>query len=241
MPTKLIELLKRFNRKERFHLLNQVVAGGVSLDKDMARELDKKLSLGSLLYDNSDRCFIAMDYHLDWLYAALFLATLKEIDSDEVPRQFFKRECLKALDGAPIVKGNQEDIDLLIGVEREGVVHLIMIEAKGDTAWSTKQMKSKIKKLKAIFGDVGDNFDHVKPHYVLLSPREPQKLKLTLPEWIRNKDAEHEFSWMKLAMFDEKGFWKIQRTKEGPPSKKCPEDGYPNWKIRGVKVPKKEI
>ena len=243
MENKIMKFLKSFNRKERFHLLNQAVAGGLKLDKEIAKEIDEVLSLGSLLrdnHDNSDLCFIAMDYHIDWLYAALFLASLNDMDSETILGQIYHRECIEELDGKPIIQANQEDIDLLIGVESEGVVHLIMIEAKGDTAWSTSQMKSKIKRLKAIFGNAGENFDQVKPYYLLLSPGEPQKLKITLPEWMRSKDVDHGFFWVRLTMSGEKEFWKIQRTKDGSSPYSCPEDGYPNWKIRRVKIPKQE-
>ena len=62
----LIELLESFNRKERFFLISQAV-GEFQLNDDFRRELGKAINV-----DVPHDAFTAMDYHLEWLTAALY-------------------------------------------------------------------------------------------------------------------------------------------------------------------------
>ena len=61
----LIELLESFNRKERYFLIRQAV-GGFKLSDEFRRELGNATGLAI-----PQDAFAAMDYHLDWLTAAL--------------------------------------------------------------------------------------------------------------------------------------------------------------------------
>ena len=50
-----------------------------------------------------------------------------------------------------LVVGNQEDIDLLIAFEKQAKTHLVLVEAKGGTAWGNDQLRSKASRLQHIF------------------------------------------------------------------------------------------
>ena len=64
------------------------------------------------------RNFVGLDYHLDWLVAALTCAAegkwrgIRRNDED-------------------LVHGSQEDVDLLVAFQKDELAHIIMIEAKG--------------------------------------------------------------------------------------------------------------
>ena len=92
----LIEHLRSFNRKERFFLLRHAL--GVStfrLDKAFREALGDEMGL-SIPND----AWVAMDYHLDWLQMAVYLAGKPK------PPGPIRNEGL--------IKANQEDIDLLV-------------------------------------------------------------------------------------------------------------------------------
>ena len=159
----LIEQLKRFNRKERFFLV------GLALDKpDFALGDGFRSSLEHLLPVSIPAdAFVAMDYHLEWLFAA--------VRGAQVGQRYSNAD--------EFVKGNQEDIDLLVAFDEGKKAHLILLEAKGDTAWSNKQMQSKVDRLTAVFN--GADSERVEPHFVFVSRRPPQHLKTGgWPPWI---------------------------------------------------------
>ena len=93
------------------------------------------------------------------------------------------------------VAGNQEDVDLLVAFESDGTVHLVFIEAKGDTAWNNRQLRSKAKRLTEIFGSEISKTATVQPHLVLLSPTASKGIDTRKwPSWMR-RDLD---LWMKL-------------------------------------------
>ncbi len=159
----LIDRLKRFNRKERLFLV------GLALDNPNFTLGPKfRSSLGDLfdpkLTIRTD-AFVAMDYHLEWLYVALRGAELGQ-----------------RYQNTGFVKGNQGDVDLLVAFEDGTTTHVILVEAKGDTAWSNKQMKSKAERLRVAFDGINDT---VKPHFAFISPSPPQHLiSEGWPNWI---------------------------------------------------------
>ena len=114
----LIDALKRFNRKERFHLLHHVL-GYESLSfrlsdefrKDLGRNIGECVPPGAL---------VMMDYHLDWISMAVWLSGRNELPTRQMPVQ----------NEAGVV-GNQEDIDLLVAFGSSEAVHIVLIEAKG--------------------------------------------------------------------------------------------------------------
>ena len=164
----LITILKSLNRKERFFLVADALG---NQDFQLGDEFRTKLGSAAKVEIPSD-AWVAMDYHLDWLSAALHV-------------------CAEALDPATpwenssVVKGNQEDADLIVGFDTPDGTTLILIEAKMDTAWSNTQMDSKVQRINAMFGQDGFKRSGVTPILVLTSPREPRDLQTTTwPEWM---------------------------------------------------------
>jgi hypothetical protein len=131
--SKLIDNLINFNSKERFYLVRQIL-GNLKFVPDPAfmEELSQVLHLDV----PKTIPFSAMDYHLDWLYASLVISEQNDIN-DKV----FNRD--------NIIKAQQEDLDFILAYG----CHIVLIEAKGVTGWTNKQMKSKADRLREIFGD----------------------------------------------------------------------------------------
>ena len=170
----LIELLESFNRKERFFLISQAV-GEFQLSHDFGRELAKAIKV-----DVPHGAFTAMDYHLEWLTAALHAYECGDVD------KIFDNPLQQ------VIKGNQEDADLLVAFEGSGDWHIVLIEAKGATGWTNAQMQSKASRLGQIFGFEGDRYPGVVPHFCLVSPRPPQQLKASAwPRWMSNDDGSY--------------------------------------------------
>ena len=168
---RLIEWLEAFNRKERFFLVGNALGNtNFNLSDEYRTKLHSVLGIHP-----PQPSFVAMDYHLDWIHAGLFLSSsanqLNKVHENKVP----------------IVTANQEDIDLLVAFEDLGVTHLLMIEAKAATGWTNKQTLSKAVRLREMFGE-GDGrkkYPGVKPSFCLTSPRPPQQLDSGLwPSWM---------------------------------------------------------
>lgn len=193
----LVPHLRRLNRKERFFLV------GLALGNEAFRlgyEFRQKLSdvLGLFIPEDA---FVAMDYHLDWLFAAIHLA---------------------AASGAPgphprdprLITGTQEDIDLLVAFDTDRESHVIMLEAKGVTSYSNRQFESKVARLSAAF--TAPQAERVVPHLVLVSPMRPRYLRYDgCPPWMFGKDGQ--VAWLQLPVPSD--MQKIVR---------CTEDGSPN-------------
>ena len=179
----IIEYLKSFNRKERFHLVGQLL-GNTEFNLDPSI-LQKILDLLEL--DTPPSYFSAMDYHLDWIYASLELAY---VHGNE-PRT---RDSLR-------ITATQEDVDFLLAFEDEsGNTHIIMIEAKGDTPFTNNQLQSKANRLRAIFGENNENWSNVIPHFLICSPIEPNRIEIeNIPSFMLNKDNS-KLNWFILDM-----------------------------------------
>lgn len=180
--SQIIDLLRSFNSKERFFLVGEVLGNPEFLPSSAFRgRLSEALNL-----QIPERVFSAMDYHLDWLYAALQIAT----DNRAVPIYS---------NSEGIIKAQQEDIDFLIAYDAVGITHIILIEAKGVTGWTNRQMKSKANRLRDIFGEDGKKWASVQPHFVLMSASAPQKLDTsTWPRWMTLPNIH--VAWMKLCI-----------------------------------------
>ena len=180
----LLNLLASFNRKERFFLVGNALDNeSFSLGARFRSELETHAGVAV----PSD-AWVAMDYHLDWIAAATHLAATKNVAATrfENPEQL-------------IVRGNQEDVDLIVGFGTRSETTLILIEAKGDTAWSKSQMGSKVKRLGEIFGT--DKFVNpaVKPILVLTSPNSPVG-KVGENKWPKWMTINGSPRWMPMTM-----------------------------------------
>jgi hypothetical protein len=190
-----IEYLERFNRKERFLLVgwalgNEKFLLGEKFREDLGRELGVSIPRTA---------FVAMDYHLDWLYASLVLGTEGgELESHENPRTVVRRKGEKTR----VIGATQEDIDLIIAYKDGDDCHIVILEAKGVTGWTNKQMESKAERLEAYFGkkkkDPKRWGGKVEPHFAIVSPKNrPVGLKTqNWPRWMLKENGQIPFIQM---------------------------------------------
>ncbi len=171
-----IEQLKLFNSKERFFLLGYIL-GNETFDPSPQFRQDLE---GALHLHLPTSVSAAMDYHLDWLYASLYLATYGEQDG-AIPNE------------NRVIAGQQEDIDFLIAYEEGADCHLVLIEAKGVGSWTNAQMNSKKERFATIFRT---EWPHIIPHFLLMSPARPQRLRTEgWPVWMVQ---DGQIPWLKL-------------------------------------------
>lgn len=201
----LLDWLEAFNRKERYYLISQAL-GGFGLAPQFLSGLSEKA--GIPIPANAQAW---MDYHLDWVYAALQVW--------DQPMNFADKEFHRTSpdfsdpsksEGPIYINHDQEDIDLLIAFTRDEINHLIFVEAKGETPWSNPQMNSKVLRLRKIFEGAPS---HVRPLLVLASPKAPKFLKVPLgsPDWI----APAPTTWRHLPLAVPDGRRKIERPASG--------------------------
>ena len=192
----LIELLNRFNRKERFFLVGDVLGNrDFSPSKDFLGRLSKATGIPI-----PPGAFTAIDYHLDWIAASLAC------------HQSAGFGPFNNADG--VFRGIQEDIDLLVAFEENKVCHLVLVEAKAYTGWTNKQMLSKAGRLEQIFGDDGNRYAGVRPHFCMASPKEPERLGTSAwPGWMSNRGVPQ---WLKLCLPNDR--LKVTRCDTGGPT-----------------------
>lgn len=212
MTSKLIENLKSFNRKERYHLLRNAFGLPFVLGDHFRRELGKLLDVKIPETEH----FVAMDYHLDWIYAALVLLDEQKGNYERIFEKDFKGK-------DPYISASQEDIDLLVAFQDEGEAHVILIEAKGDTAWDTSQFESKITRLRFIIERVGKNRG-IHYYFVLTSPNKTS-VKVT-NEIFKNANKEY---WIEMKMGERELLKPTRCDTKGEPS----QDGT-HWKVERI-------
>lgn len=170
----LIDILESFNRKERFFLVAQALyderPASFKLSVTFRQELGEALKLTIPEEGPEKKVFVAMDYHLNWVHAALV---------ETHPEQYGVGP-FSNTDG--IIVGNQQDIDLLVAFPEGTSHHLILIEAKAYGRWDKDQLQLKAPQLGKIFGADGKKYGDVKPHFLLMSP---EKQGALLPQWMR--------------------------------------------------------
>lgn len=189
---RLVDALKKFNRKERYWLIRSVLGdAGKPLGRHFIVRLHK---LGITVPRNA---WWAMDYHFDWLAGALHLCQSGG-NSDAVQSNE---------QGA--VKGNQEDVDLIIAFDNT----LVLIEAKGDSHWDAEQLESKRRRLVACFGDQPERLGiHV--FFVFMSTGAPPVVK-GWPAWALPNQGEPYWLEMPMAEKDqEPAFYRVVRCSD---------------------------
>ena len=174
----LIEHLRHFNRKERFILLREALGEDTfTLDAGFWARLGETIDVPV-----PADAFVAMDYHLDWLQMALYLAATPSPPS-------------------PIPKGdlfmaNPEDVDLLIAFDDEDTTRIVLLEAKMETGWRTDQLDSKAQRLELIFGAERPGANLVTPYLLLASPKKSEPaLARAWPASLANRGTPR---WMEL-------------------------------------------
>lgn len=212
--------LSRFNAKERFSLIQRVLGVRFVPHADFLGEVLAKCRIDA----NPENVFCAMDFHLDWLYAALM--------SDELHKN--KPVPLVADEsGAFPVTGRQQDADfVLCFTERPAnaptVTHLLLVEAKGVGSWDTKQMRSKLAQYRAM-KPAFDRNPNVRPRLVLMSPLDPISSATSQSSDFRAvlngfKDFG-EIVWVRMPV--ENTFSVVRCDAEGTPDGKTPT----HWKL----------
>ena len=184
----LIKLLKQFNRKERFFLVGQALDNeGFRLSDCFREKLADAIGLKEEIPCDA---FAAMDYHLDWVAGSLW--AYLHLDCETFPKT------------DKTSRVTQRDVDLIIAFKAEGYHHIIFIEAKGYNSWDNAQMHLKADRLKNIFGQHGEKYCNVEPHFCLASLKPPQGLKIQdWPKWMKKDDTQKQdcawpYYWMKL-------------------------------------------
>lgn len=171
----LLQILKRFNTKERFYLISHALGNKeFTLSEEFRNKINKKLTLNI----PTDNVFVGVDYHLDWIYGSLELYQ-NNLNPEEV-------SCYNKYDysGKQMIYGTQEDSDLIICYKDNQDYHFIFIEAKGVTSWNPKQLHSKANRLKDIFGDDNYKWKNVCPHFLVISPGELCQIDdSNFPKW----------------------------------------------------------
>jgi hypothetical protein len=186
----LIDILKRFNRKERFFLVGAALGNKTfSLGKEFKNALE-----GMIRIQIGGDVFVAMDYHLDWIDVSI-----KLWNGDITIGNKFQNK-----DGQ--INKNQEDIDLIIAFKSGRKYHLVLIEAKAETGWTNKQMDSKVKRFTEIFGKDGRKRDNLELYFYLMSPRKPKRINRGWPEWMM---TDGKPNWTELKIPD--NFLKVTR------------------------------
>jgi hypothetical protein len=215
--------LKLFNAKERFALVSHIL-GNAHFEPaaDFMRSITELYGVSSAPYD----IYGAMDYHLDWLYAALL--------NPEVgaPMPLVLDE-----DGCGPVTGSQEDIDFLVcfSVDEKSVdaaqpvTYLVLIEAKGVTNWGTPQLASKLARFRTMQAAFKANPD-VRTKFLLMSPIDP-RVENRQNEALRKVLTDFEdfgsIDWLPIHM--EAAYHKVVRCDaNGVPTKTAPT----HWKVQ---------
>jgi len=200
----IIKNLHNFNRKERDHLMK------FALSEDPTRPfLSKGLwkalrQAGCELQPNPEDMFVGMDYHLNWLFAALVVPDAYESDGIDRLHNTWSGFPGKQGGSQPRpIQNNQQDVDLLIAMPHgKRNLHLYLIEAKLDSGWTSKQFLRKVKRLDAIREAAIQRKPSLQVHwnFLLASPKEPKRKAFSpenlseLPEWISAKwsSAHHK-------------------------------------------------
>ena len=201
--SKVIEILRSLDRKERFAVLREALGfdrTAPALDKGFRTRLSASIDVPVPAH-----VFVAMDYHLDWIQLALHLAE----NSAPTPGEAFPNL------GRCDINKDQEDIDLLVAFETKDMkppaTHLVLIEAKAYLPWTNKQLKSKTCRLGEIFGEDGKRAGVVEPHFLLMTGSKSDNIETaTWPGW--TKDSNENPFWL---TYDLPRRCKVTRCSEG--------------------------
>lgn len=185
----LIEALAKFNRKERYWLIQQVL-GKPCLSYDFRRDVICELrKTDKEILDIPSNAYWAIDYHFDWIAGAI--ATLNDKEKVKIKNDPFDKKDNEVR----LIGGNQEDSDLLIAYGNT----LILVECKAGGDWGN-QICSKKKRIECLkrFLKEFKSFE-VKIYFVILCPKNKrQKDKCDVP-------------WLPLKCYAEEKFDKVER------------------------------
>ena len=205
---KLKLLFRMFNRKERYHLVRAACEGDFRLNQEF---YDALVCEGSQKAQRKS-AWVAMDYHLDWISAVLFLLKSDQkflaefLDAGNSENTLRDIVFANQLIGSPLeseglaLEGNQQDVDLLVLMQEDSgsVFHLFMVEAKFDSGWDNKQLKIKGKRISQIFPEdsvalPGGGRLHFHWRFAGLKGKSSTKANLeSFPDWVLNQVGSSE-------------------------------------------------
>ena len=172
----IIANLKLLNAKERYHLFNLAIdKKELKIGKHFAKTIENLINVAI-----PDKHFAAIDYHINWLYAALSIDVLNDNNEHEINNEIFK--------------SNIEDVDLIIVFEKCEGYCIIMIEAKLTDCWTNNQVNSKITRLNTLFDNIQEN--NIETYFILMSPMKSEGLVIeNTKRWL---DAKNKPMWIKM-------------------------------------------
>ena len=155
----LTQCLEVFNRKERYWLIRNCCGNGDDLALPLNDGLIDTLAgeFKELLSVDLKNAWWAMDYHIDWLIAALTLYQDKETHNQENVKHNARNQS-KVCD----ILGTQEDFDFIICADNT----IILIEAKLSSGWDYDQLFHKIDRLERMH----ELFKNINKYFIMLSP-----------------------------------------------------------------------
>lgn len=146
----IIEKLRAYNRKERDHLIKFALCRKYA-QPEVSEILWEKI-FGKEDKPGPEHTYVAMDYHLNWLFAALATGE-KDIEFPAENSWRFDEISPRGEKDRMPIQGNQEDIDLLVATlcsNGNPSLRIRLIEAKLDSAWTSEQINSKKERLTLI-------------------------------------------------------------------------------------------
>lgn len=181
--------LMELNAKERDHLMRFAYLGDEStydqgpkkwISEPLYNALRAKLSVkdGAI----PECIFAGMDYHLDWLHAALSFACrgCSVVDACAANREETFRLSQQVYDDGPYtgaslcpVIGGNEDLDLLVVFRQGEVITMFVIEAKGVAKVNKEQLARKLIRLDRIMEASGakEHLDRFECKFVWVAPK----------------------------------------------------------------------
>ncbi len=200
-----VDALKAFDSHERGILLQWSTGADFRLSADLRGQLGETLEPLTV----PATAFVAMDYTLDWMYAAVRRYLEPQTAGPGKPHIWPQAGQLAA---------SIEDVDLLIAWQ-DDQPRLLLLEAKGFTGWDNSQLLRKVTRLGSIFGEL--EREAIDVHFILVGPRHSAGVKTDAwPAWLLKEDRYH------FIKIDDPGDrFAVQRcTEAGIPTKAQPPE-----------------
>jgi hypothetical protein len=222
----LIGRLEAFNAKERYWLVRQALEG-FRPSRWFLDSIVRAVGLPLLTHEQRKETFCAMDYHLNWIHAALSSHTPAEKKEPAEKEPVFPNSETLGHDGEKrwAIENSQQDVDLLLAYPRvdqgRSLTQLIVIEAKCVGTFQAGQILSKLDRLNVIVeqAEGGHAFD---ARVVLMCPKDPgQFLKTIDLSRYRSllSSGSIPFVPLEIEPIDPEGFWYVSPRDPDPPGK----------------------
>lgn len=228
---RIIERLKMFNRKERDHLMKFALCENPEapqISTDLWRQIRETKGRNK---PRPEKIFLGVDYHLNWLYAAIATAQFSNNELDQPFPNIWDYGSQQSSGTSVPLEGNQQDVDLLVAwIDAKNGVQVVLVEAKLDSSWNDKQISDKLDRLKKIRSDaLKAEVCPITWQFLLMSPQE-------LPPNITPKALEiekkHRWALKESRGSDNPEFWhmRLPRAPGGATVKRVSGD-WGHWKV----------